>query len=77
MEKIAVGTINVVVSVVKGTSKNGTPYQMVLFENDNVLGQKVSFVIQDDTPSKLIANLIKDKVCTPIVDPNKKDNGKK
>ena len=77
MEKIAVGTINVVVSVVKGTSKNGTPYQMVLFENDNVLGQNVSFVIQDDTPSKLIANLIKDRVCTTIVEHKEKEDVKK
>ncbi len=77
MEKIAIGTINVVVTVVKGTSKNGTPYQMVLFENDNVLGQKVSFVIQDDTPTKLIANLIKDRVCTPVVESNKKGDDKK
>lgn len=77
MEKIAFGTINVVVTVVKGTSKNGTPYQMVLFENDNVLGQKVNFVIQDDTPNKLIANLIKDRVCTTIVEPNKKGDDKK
>lgn len=71
MEKNAIGTINVVVSVVKGTSKNGTPYQIVLFENDTILGQNVSFEIKDDTPNKLIANLIKDRVCVSIKDEKK------
>ena len=77
MEKIGCGMINVVVSVYKYVGKNGVTYEAVCFENDTCLGQKVSFEVKDDTPTKLIAKLIKDKVCTPIVEPTEKVDGKK
>lgn len=66
MEKIAIGNINVVVSVYKYVAKNGVAYECICFDNDTCLGQRVSFEIKDDTPNKLIAKLIKKQVCMPI-----------
>lgn len=71
MEKVAIGTIKLVVSVVKGVSKSGKDYELVIFENDD-LGQVIRFQVVDDTNNNFVANMYK-KVCVHL---DKKESAK-